>query len=666
MSENGRDRRRRPWWRRSSAEPAGSAAPNGRGSDPVGRQPRSRATWRRRSAAEPAESAGRVACPSTPGDLYGGGTESGSRRERRVRIAGRLVLFALLLALLVGAFNFDPRSREPVGDEATYRLQALSLGHDLDLAFEARDHRRYRETFGPPDALVLQSRDGGEHVTYGVPFLWALWAAPFVRVLPLAGPAVANALLLWLAAWVVARSLERRIGAAAWLWTAALCFASVAYAYAFFALPDLALLAATALGLALAYGGGAAASGPADLYGEPDVDHAKGRWRLLVRAFAAGALLAVPAIYRPVYAVLLPAAALALPRRRRAAGLAAFAAGALAIAAVAVAGQWTAGGGWSAFGGDRRAFVAAGGFPGVDFPADAWTGPRSAGLGPAQVAPGVTEPAFDPRVWGWNLVYLLAGRDVGLLPYFLPGLLLLALAAGRLRRWALAAAVALALAALFWLRPFNFFGGSDALANRFFLPLYPALWFLAARGGGRAGRRALGALAAAALAAPFLLPLWRAPAAHPVDDDGRPGYVSAVAARLLPFETTQDIPVPRAVHGPLTVSFLAGDAGPAGDRLRLRGRRPVELLLAGPEPLDRIVVAFGRRAPSDLEVLSGGAVADLLLRGDGGISFAIDLEPPRAHRTRGSAEPAYFHSLRLQLPGAPPVDLPFTLRAGGW
>ena len=641
MSEVGRERRRRRWWRRSSAEPAASADGGARASE--------------------------------PGDLYGGGTEPASRRERAVRITGRVVLFALLLALLVGAFNFDPRSREPVGDEPTYRLQALSLGHDLDLAFEADDHRRYGEIFGPPDALVLQSRDGGGHVAYGVPFLWALWAAPFVRVMPLAGAAVANALLLWFAAWVAARSLERRIGAAAWLWTAALCFASVAFAYAFFALPDLGLLAAAALGLALVYGGGGVVSGPPELYDEAGAGRKERPWRPLVRAFAAGALLAVPAIHRPVYAVLLPAAALALPRWRRAAAVAAFATGALAITAIAVGGQWAAGGGWSAFGGDRRAFVASGGFPGIDFTADAWPGPSSAGLDPARVAPGVAEPAFGPRLWGWNLAYMLGGRNVGVIPYFLPGLLLLALARGRRGRWALAVAVAAALAAFFWLRPFNFFGGSEAIANRFFLPLYPALWFLAARGAGRvghhgrgAGRRSLGALAAAALSAPFLLPLWLAPAAHPVGDDGRPRYVSAAAARWLPFETTQDLPVPRAAQGPLTVAFLVGDAGPAGDRLRLRGRRPVELLIAGPEPLGRVVVAFDRRAPSDLEVLSGGAVADRLLRDDGGISFAIDLDPPRSHATRGSSGPVYFHRLRLRLPGAPPIDLPFTLRAGGW
>src|SRR5262245_62634255 len=41
---------------------------------------------------------------------------------------------------------------------------------------------------------------------------------------------------------------------------------------------------------------------------------------------------------------------------------------------------------------------------------------------------------------------------------------------------------ALAAAGCFLLtRPFNFYGGGGAIANRYFLPLYPAFWFAAGR-----------------------------------------------------------------------------------------------------------------------------------------------------------------------------------------
>jgi hypothetical protein len=155
-----------------------------------------------------------------------------------------------------------------------------------------------------------------------------------------------------------------------------------------------------------------------------------------------------------------------------------------------------------------------------------------------------------------------------------------------------------------------------------------------------------------------------------VGADRRYGYVSAAAARWLPFETSQrSLPVPRAAQGTLTVAFLAGDAGPAGggEALRWRGRRPVELLIESPEPLERAVLAFGRRAPNELEVLAGGAVADRLLRADGGVSFAIDLDRARAvHPVRAGGAPVHFYVLRLRLPAAPPFDLPFTVKSGGW
>ena len=50
-----------------------------------------------------------------------------------------------------------------------------------------------------------------------------------------------------------------------------------------------------------------------------------------------------------------------------------------------------------------------------------------------------------------------------------------------------------------------------------------------------------------------------------------------------------------------------------------------------------------------------------------GVSFAIDLEGPRAvHPVESGGAPVHFYVLRLQLPAAPPFDLPFTVQAGGW
>ena len=165
------------------------------------------------------------------------------------------VLGALLLATLVGTFLFDRAGRPSlVGDEATYAMQAASLAWDFDLAYSRADYDRFVAHWGgPPDGLILQSGDGGAHITYGKPFLYALAIAPFVRVAPVRGGLIANVVYLAAAALLAAWVLRRRLGDAAPLWVAVFLFASVSFAYAFWVHADLFLLATTAAGLALVY-----------------------------------------------------------------------------------------------------------------------------------------------------------------------------------------------------------------------------------------------------------------------------------------------------------------------------------------------------------------------------------------------------------------------------
>ena len=141
-----------------------------------------------------------------------------------------------------------------------------------------------------------------------------------------------------------------------------------------------------------------------------------------------------------------------------------------------------------------------------------------------------------PRLTAWNSLYFLAGRDVGILPYFLP--LLLGLAAFRRGEGrGMLILAALAAAACFLItRPFNFYGGGGAIANRYFLPVYPAFWFAA----GPARARLAGRCWPRPCAAPFLLALWRQPRAYLLDAEQRlPLRLAAPPSRLLPYETTQ-------------------------------------------------------------------------------------------------------------------------------
>jgi len=462
------------------------------------------------------------------------------------------VLGLLLAATLAAAATLDRRDWPSfVGDEATYLMEAQSLAWDFDLEYTRQDHDRFVAQWGrPPEGLILQSMDGGKTLVYGKPAVYPMFIAPFVRLSPTRGAAVANALLLALAAVMAARALQRRIGDVAPLWVAAWVFASVTFAYVFWVHSDLFLMCLVAIALAL----------------------------ISEKGWAAGALLAIVMLSRPLYAGLL----LATPAGARKK----VAVGAAALVVIATLASLAVRGTWTSYGGDRRSFYSYTGFPAVN-DID-WAGQIAERGTHSWVKEETLKMGFDPRQGGWNAVYYLVGRHVGILPYFLPLVLgFLAFRRGE-GRWGLILAVVLAAAVLFWLRPFNFYGGGGSMANRYFLPLYPALWFLAAR----PVRPAPGALAAVLvtlLAAPFLLPLWSAPRVFPLASEGGYHYVSGAARRWLPFETTLSHLKPSGredfVHNLLWIRLLSPSLSPDGDNLRLAPGEPGDLLIGSPQPL---------------------------------------------------------------------------------
>jgi hypothetical protein len=577
-------------------------------------------------------------------------------RHRPVELAGWAILSLLLALTLVGAVRLD-RSRHPlIGDEATYAMQAASLAWDFDLTYSRKDYDRFVAQWGvPPEGLVLQSRLGGGALAYAKPPLYALVLAPFVRVAPVRGPVVANALLLAAAAVLSGLALRRRLGVAAPYWVAACVFASTAFAYVFWGDADLFLLASTAAGFALVYWGdrryARGAIQPPQIYEGEDTEPAR---RSLGRWVGAGALLAVAVVYRPVYLPLFLPAAIAAwrsPDGRRRAALSGLVAGALLIVGLSSGLQWLAGGDPTSYGGQRQGIYGRQGYPEVDFPAARWPAVVERQGNASWLQRQLLRPQLDPRLLGWNLVYALAGRDVGVLPYFLPLLLGFVAFQPDRGRWALPLAVAASLAAFVVLWPFNFYGGG-ALGNRYFLPLYPALWFMAAR-----PARIAWAPAIALLASPFVGLLWRDPAGFPLGANGQPRYVSEVARRWLPYETTQsNLPGEQvAVGGGLWVKLLNHNVWAAGRsaRLRIAGGAPADLLLGSPQPLDAIHLQLGGKAPSRL-LVGGEVVRPLMLLADGGEIFEVKLGDERAVHpfwwSGGHAQ--HLYSLRFRLPGA--------------
>lgn len=570
--------------------------------------------------------------------------ETGRDPEARSAVAWG-VLAALLALLLAGAATLD-RSSWPyslVGDEATYLMQAESLAWDFDLLYSRRDFDRFVEHRNVvPEGLILQSGDDGATITFGKPIFYALYVAPFVRWAPLRGPLVANALLLALAAVVSARTLERRAGALAPLLVAALVFGSVAFVYTFWAHADLFLMSLSALAFALAYGD---ESGPGS---------ARRAWTV-VRWIVAGALLAMVGFSRPMYfTLLLPALAAGRARRR---GWPAMLAGfVLLIVSTGAVHQWLSES-WTGYGASRRGFYSWTGFPEVDFPASEWDANLAQHGDHAVASPAdiVRRRKFDVSLWTWNSVYFLIGGHVGLVPFFFPVLLCLRDRPRGFAGWSLVAAVALSAAAFFYLRPFNFYGGGGAVANRYFLPLYPALWFLARR-----PPRAAGLIAAGVGSALFILPLWLHPRAYPLEADGRYRYVGPAAACCLPYETTlshlkvsgrEDVH-----HRGLWIRFLDGGVQPLddGEFLRLAPGLEGQILVGSYRPLEALEVELRAPPGTRLEVEEG----TLEKLDPKGRRWRIVLGRPRAvHPMWWTREPFRLYRLSFRLDSDRPVRM---------
>jgi hypothetical protein len=556
------------------------------------------------------------------------------------RFGSWAVLGLLLAATLAGALTFDRRSWPGlVGDEATYLMQAQSLAWDFDVRYSRQDYDRFVAQWGTtPDGLILQSGDGGRTLVYAKPAAYALWIAPFLRLSPTRGAAVANTLLLAFAALLAARTLERRLGPAAPLWVAAWIFASVAFAYVFWAHSDLFLMSLVAIALALAYGAPR----------EGEAGESPGRTAL--RWAAAGLLLGLVFASRPFYGTLLLPAALAVPRPTRRLGVAMLAAGAVVAVLGSGLTHLAEADSWTPYSGERQSFDAKTGFPAVNLPPASWQ-QRGVGRGNrswhAADVPG-------PRLTAWNSLYFLGGRDVGILPYFLP--LLLGLAAFRRGegRGTLILAALAAAACFLITRPFNFYGGGGAIANRYFLPVYPAFWFAAGR-----PARTSWVLLAAVCAAPFLLPLWRQPRAYLLDEENGYRYVSAAAVRLLPYETTQSHLKPGGVEdfmlGKLWIKPLATSVRSTADGSRIRFETGQGELLVGSTrrlPGLRLIVDPPSPAPATID-FAGADVRASHLRPDGGSVILLGLRSPRAvHRMWWSEDenPLYIYQLRLKAP----------------
>ena len=419
-----------------------------------------------------------------------------------------LVAGVLLVLLLSAAFTVDAVNNGwgLKGDEATYTAMTLSAAYDGDLAFERKDLERYWAVYtcGPDGAFLKRGKQvrvklvGGwpfvrvmrwgdaplDRLYFGKAYIYPVFAAPFVRLFGLRGMLVFHVLLLAGVAWLGYLFLSARSPrAVALTFTLAFLAASVVPVYGVWLTPEIFNLALVFFAYFLW------------LYKQvaPPAER-PGRVGRFVRGpgsdVLAAVLLGMVAFSKPLY-VPLAAPVVAWPlwgvwRRGDGAGFARRAgrAALLGVAFVAVAGGLFAvnaavTGEFNYQGGNRRVFY--GTFP-HQTPAMTF---ETAGYPTAtnQLDKTAVLDARDlAERYARNAVYFLVGRHAGLLPYFFPGLLALALWWWRwreIRGWhvlmllAVLGTIAVTLAVL----PYTWSGGGGPPGNRYFMAVYPVLFF---------------------------------------------------------------------------------------------------------------------------------------------------------------------------------------------
>lgn len=361
------------------------------------------------------------------------------------------------------------------GDEATYVAMALSVAYDADLSYTHQDLTRFYEVYGSgPEGIFLKPGQGWAaedgRLYFGKSFVYGLVAAPFARIAGLNGLLAFNVLLLaGIFACSYLFSRERLGHTNGLIVSSAFLLASVTPVYAVFLTSDLLMVAL----IFFAYF--------VWLYKEVVATET-----LLPRTMRGhpSDLLAATLIGVATFAklsnlpLITPIVALAWWRGRFRDGVMT-GAGCILVTLACYGANGALTGEMNYQGGlERKTFY--GRFP-FEEPASSFDT-----LGISVVT---NEIMFDEagesqiQQFARNSLYFTLGRHFGLVPYFFPGIAILLWAAAHHRdldAWQglIAGTLALSAAGLLFLLPNTWSGGGGPLGNRYFLPFYPAFFFL--------------------------------------------------------------------------------------------------------------------------------------------------------------------------------------------
>jgi hypothetical protein len=417
---------------------------------------------------------------------------------RSARTAARVVGAVLLVVAIAAAVSVDivKTGYGVKSDEATYVMMALSVAYDHDLAYERRDLERFAGLYhAGPSGVFLKSgkqlrlrMDGrppflhlvrtperrSDRLYYGKAFIYSVFAAPFVRLLGLNGLLVFNVLLVAAAcACGYVLLAQRARPGPALIYTLAFVGATCVPVYVVFLTPEVFHFALVFVAYFLWLYKERAGASPSRFLTRPATD------------FFAAALLGIATYSKPTHALLVAPIVLWLWWRRKLARGVSTGVVCVATAAALFGANALITGEFNFQGGDRKYFVssprAEPQFPLDAFGMAAW---YQHGVGMSTNDSDAANVLKDFRNrFVHNIEYFAIGRHWGFLPYFFPGLVAIGLwllsAERRDIRKLLAFLAALAtVVVLLIFAPYTWSGGGGPPGNRYFMSIYPVLFFL--------------------------------------------------------------------------------------------------------------------------------------------------------------------------------------------
>jgi len=384
---------------------------------------------------------------------------------------GLLVVLLLFGFLAVGALFINPvqTAYGLKSDEATYVSMTLSLAHDGDLTFEEHDLKRFWPLYqsGPEGIFLKRGKGSEDQLYYGKSFIYPLVATPFFILAGLNGLLLLNVLLLaGLVFCLYLFAATRMTPFHAVLISTGFLVASIAPLFSVWMMPETFNLAL--VGYAYFFWLYKEVR-PSEEDSTAVADSPTGISTDVLGAF----LLGLATFSKPSNVLLiLPLIGLAWWRGQLLRGLINGIVFALVVAAgfginALVSGEF------NYQGGDRKTFYGEFPFQNNDATFD------TTGI-------SVTTDTVEFEGWnhlGRNIPYFLFGRHFGLIPYYFPAIVILIWALLRRRELAfwhvlIIGTVTLTIMALLIFLPNTWSGGGGPPGNRYFLSIYPALFFL--------------------------------------------------------------------------------------------------------------------------------------------------------------------------------------------